>query len=109
MAMHLLCGLYVNELLERLLQPFDSHPKLYVYYQYVLNELVSGEDIEGALRTFEHRLLDELGVLPELKQTSAESVYCLNPGAWLCFCWRSNGEKQGVLLLWLAVVSDCCR
>ncbi|WP_415899005.1 DNA repair protein RecO [Neptuniibacter sp. QD48_11] len=75
----LLCGLYVNELLERLLQPFDGHPKLYVYYQYVLNELVSGEDIEGALRTFEHRLLDELGVLPELEQTSAESVYCFNP------------------------------
>lgn len=74
----LLCGLYVNELLERLLQPFDSLPKLYVYYQYVLNELVSGEDIEGALRTFEHRLLDELGVLPRLEQESADSVYCFS-------------------------------
>jgi len=74
----LLCGLYVNELLERLLQPFDSHPKLYVYYQYVLNELVSGQDIEGALRTFEHRLLDELGVLPKLEQEFADSVYCFN-------------------------------
>ena len=75
----LLCGLYVNELLERLLQPFDGHPKLYVYYQYVLNELVAGHDIEGALRTFEHRLLDELGVLPKLEQASDERIYYLQP------------------------------
>ncbi|WP_286237127.1 DNA repair protein RecO [Neptuniibacter halophilus] len=75
----LLCGLYVNELLQRLLQPFDAHPRLYVYYQYVLNELVSGEDIEGALRTFEHRLLDELGYLPELNQAEPDGIYLLQP------------------------------
>lgn len=75
----LLCGLYVNELLERLLQPFDGHPKLYVYYQYVLNELVAGNDIEGALRTFEHRLLDDLGVLPKLEQDCEQSIYFLQP------------------------------
>ncbi|MFT6470541.1 DNA repair protein RecO [Neptuniibacter pectenicola] len=74
----LLCGLYVNELLSRTLQPFDPHPQLYVYYQYVLNELVSGEDIEGALRTFEHRLLDELGYLPELGNQLDDQIYLLN-------------------------------
>ncbi|MDO6514138.1 MULTISPECIES: DNA repair protein RecO [unclassified Neptuniibacter] len=75
----LLCGLYVNELLSRTLQPFDPHPPLYVYYQYVLNELVSGKDIEGALRTFEHRLLDELGYLPELGNQQDEQIYLLDP------------------------------
>jgi DNA repair protein RecO (recombination protein O) len=71
----LLCGLYVNELLDRLMLPFDAHPQLYVYYQYVLNELLSGEDIEGGLRTFEHRLLSELGLMPDLSAKKAEQIY----------------------------------
>jgi DNA repair protein RecO (recombination protein O) len=75
----LLCGLYVNELLSRTIQPFDPHPQLYVYYQYVLNELVSGLDIQGALRTFEHRLLDDLGYLPDLDHKSPDAIYLLNP------------------------------
>ena len=71
----LLCGLYLNELLARLLQPFDPHPQLYVYYQYALNELLQGDDIEGALRTFEHRLLNDLGLLPDLSNKKTEGVY----------------------------------
>ncbi len=77
----LLCGLYLNELLERTLLPFDPHPKLYVYYQYALNELAAGTDVEGALRTFEHRLLDELGHLPELEGKVHDRVYRLDPEA----------------------------
>lgn len=75
----LLCGLYVNELLARTLQPFDAHPQLYVYYQYVLNELISGNDIQGALRTFEHRLLNDLGHLPDLSNKAPDKIYLLNP------------------------------
>ena len=71
----LLCGLYVNELLDRLMLPFDPHPQLYVYYQYVLNELLSGEDIEGGLRTFEHRLLAELGLMPDLSDKKTDQIY----------------------------------
>lgn len=74
----LLCGLYVNELVERLMLPFDAHPQLYVYYQYVLNELLKGSDIEGALRTFEHRLLVELGLFPDLEGLMADQVYLLS-------------------------------
>ena len=73
----LLCGLYVNELLDRLMLPFDPHPQLYVYYQYVLNELLSGEDIEGGLRTFEHRLLAELGLMPDLSDKKTNQIYLL--------------------------------
>ncbi|MDI3323109.1 DNA repair protein RecO [Pontibacterium granulatum] len=76
----LMCGLYVNELLERLLQPLDPHPHLYVYYQYVVNELRSGEDIEGALRTFERRLMMELGHAPDLTDLEPDGIYVYDPG-----------------------------
>lgn len=71
----LMCGLYINELLERMLQPLEPCPRLYVYYQYVINALNSGDDIEGALRTFEHRLLLELGVAPLLSDVEAGGIY----------------------------------
>ncbi len=57
----LLCGLYLNELLQRLLRPHDPHPRLFVYFRYALNELKLSQDIEGALRTFERQLLEQLG------------------------------------------------
>lgn len=75
----LICGLYVNELLERLLQPLDPHPRLYVYYQYVINELRAADDIEGALRTFERHLLIELGYAPDLRVIESDAVYLYKP------------------------------
>ncbi|UTW03805.1 DNA repair protein RecO [Amphritea atlantica] len=71
----LICGLYVNELLERLLQPTDPHPRLYVYYQYVLNELLAAKDIELALRTFEQQLLQQLGYQFDVQQCQPERIY----------------------------------
>lgn len=71
----LMCGLYVNELLERLLQPADPHPELYVYYQYVLNALLDGEDIELALRTFEQQLLQQLGYQFDVSHCQAQQIY----------------------------------
>lgn len=62
----LICGLYVNELLERVLVNWEPYPRLFVYYQYVLNELATGADLEGALRTFERRLLLEMGYAMDL-------------------------------------------
>lgn len=57
----LLCGLYANELLQRLLQPADPHPRLYLYYTYLIRELQQSTDLEGALRTFERQLLENMG------------------------------------------------
>ncbi|SEQ62889.1 DNA replication and repair protein RecO [Amphritea atlantica] len=71
----LICGLYVNELLERLLQPSDPHPRLYVYYQYVLNELLAASDIELALRTFEQQLLQQLGYQFDVQQCQPQGIY----------------------------------
>ncbi len=78
----LICGLYINELLQKLLSPFDPVPRLYVYYQYVLNELVSASDIEGALRTFERRLLTELGFGLPFDQIAADRMYRFDVASW---------------------------
>jgi DNA repair protein RecO (recombination protein O) len=56
-----LSGLYVNELLLRLLQRHDPHPGLFAAYQTVLEALADTGDEAAALRIFEKRLLAEIG------------------------------------------------
>lgn len=75
----LLCGLYLNELLQRLLRPHDPHPRLFVYFRYALNELRLDQDIEGALRTFEHQLLEQLGFGLNLDSLEPERLYVWCP------------------------------
>ncbi len=55
------CGLYLNELLIRLVAVEDPQPRLFAYYQLVLGELAAGGAMEPLLRLFERRLLDALG------------------------------------------------
>lgn len=57
-------GLYLNELLVRLLPRFDPCPNLFDVYQRTLQDLVTSTDmgfIERCLRIFEKQLLVELG------------------------------------------------
>ena len=58
---HLYSGLYMNELLARLLHHDDPHVRLFDHYAAVLTLLVEGEDEEIPLRRFELILLEELG------------------------------------------------
>ncbi|MCV6589583.1 MAG: DNA repair protein RecO [Marinobacterium sp.] len=76
----LICGLYVNELLERTLIAGESQPKLFVYYQYVLDALVKAEDIEGALRAFEYQLLETMGYGLDLSAVCKGGHYRYQPG-----------------------------
>lgn len=64
----LLSGLYLNELLMRLLARDDPHPTLFDAYASVVQVLASehGEALEPALRAFELLLLREIGLLPLL-------------------------------------------
>ncbi|MBU2885042.1 DNA repair protein RecO [Gilvimarinus agarilyticus] len=55
-------GLYLNELLVRLLPEWYAHSSLYDDYQWALGALSEGGDIEVILRQLEGRLLDSLGV-----------------------------------------------
>ncbi len=54
-------GLYLNELLLRLLPAEDAHPALFDHYALTLQALASNPPLEPLLRAFEWRLLDELG------------------------------------------------
>ncbi len=64
----LLSGLYLNELLMRVLQKHDPHPQLYTIYQNTLLELQGSHLKQKTLRLFEMRLLEELGYGLQLKQ-----------------------------------------
>lgn len=52
---------YINELLLRLLQPFDSHTELFAYYQQALKQLGAAQWPDAVLRPFELFLLQQLG------------------------------------------------
>lgn len=69
-------GLYLNELLVRLLHRHDPHPQLFAAYGRALSELATGDAVEPALRRFEFTLLHELGYGFELATDgrSGESV-----------------------------------
>jgi DNA repair protein RecO (recombination protein O) len=56
-----LAGLYVNELLVRLLPRLDPQPGLFAAYRILLTELAATSGEEPPLRRFEKRLLEELG------------------------------------------------
>ncbi len=57
----LFSGLYLNELLIRLLPAEDPHPAVFEHYAATLRALAEGRALEPLLRSFEWRLLDDLG------------------------------------------------
>ena len=57
----LFAGMYLNELLTRCLPPEEPAAPLFAAYGDTLARLAAGDDLEPALRTFERRLLRELG------------------------------------------------
>lgn len=57
----LFSGLYLNELLIRLLPAEDPHPGVFDHYTATLQALSQGRALEPLLRSFEWRLLDDLG------------------------------------------------
>jgi DNA repair protein RecO (recombination protein O) len=67
----LMCGFYLNELVLRLLPRDDPHEALFDFYNGSLSELSHPARQASALRTFERRLLAELGNAPLLEQDAA--------------------------------------
>lgn len=57
----LYCGLYVNELLMRLLHRGDPHLEVFERYRHVLGELASDMPPQPLLRVFEKHLLEAIG------------------------------------------------
>lgn len=59
---NLFSGIYLNELLLKLLQRFDPYPNLFQHYQTTLQQLqAENADTSKVLRQFEKKLLSELG------------------------------------------------
>lgn len=57
----LYCGLYLNELLMRLLHRGDPHAEVFERYRHVLSELASETSPQPLLRVFEKHLLEAIG------------------------------------------------
>jgi len=57
----LYCGMYLNELLMRLLHRSDPHVEVFERYRHVLSELASDEPAQPVLRVFEKHLLEAIG------------------------------------------------
>lgn len=77
----LFSGLYLNELLVRLLHRHDPHPQLFAAYGRTLESLAGEAAVEELLRRFEFTLLDELGygIALDREGDSGEPVVA---GAW---------------------------
>lgn len=54
-------GLYINELLQRVLPAADPHPSLFAAYIQVITELSETDDVEPVLRRFECSFAEALG------------------------------------------------
>jgi DNA repair protein RecO (recombination protein O) len=76
----LFSGMYINELLARLMHNHVEHRQLYHTYQETLLALHGDHPVEPALRGFELQLLNELGYGINLK-TESGSDLPLNPSA----------------------------
>lgn len=80
----LFSGLYVNELLVRLLHRHDAHPKLFSAYGQTLDALCQADTVDMVLRHFEFALLDELGYGFGL-DTDGRSGAPVQAGSWYHF------------------------
>ncbi len=99
----LVSGLYLNELLMRLLPADDPHPRVFDSYSDTLGQLALGESIDIALRRFELLLLDELGYGINLNTDAfndepllAERFYYFESGVGLISCVASTSAGQAV-------------
>ena len=94
-------GLYVNELLMRLLPEWDPHPGLYDGYGRLLRRLAEEGEAEPPLRRFELQLLAELGYGFALDRTAAgvplgpDDCYGFVPGSGLMPASRTGQDPGG--------------
>ena len=103
----LYCGMYLNELLVRLLQRDDPHPELLALYEAALRALSEATlPMDVSLRWFEMNLMDELGYGLSLRHDSeghaivAQQQYDYVAGEGLVA--KTAGKFSGDLLLALA-------
>lgn len=91
----LYCGLYVNELLMRMLHQHDPHEFLFSRYIQILELLETEESVQPSLRLFERDLLSELGYGLVLDHDIQNSE-ALDPEAMYEYVVDAGPRRQGV-------------
>lgn len=91
----LFSGLYLNELIVRLLPSDDPHPGLFDHYAATLPALADGRPLQPLLRAFEWRLLDDLGYGFSLSQDTLGEP--LEPSG--LYRYRSEGGFEPIAAL----------
>ncbi len=97
-----LCGLYINELVVKLLPLAEADPALFVAYQSALVGLQQKDNTEIVLRLFEKRLLTCLGyglVIDRVASTNmlidSQSRYSYQPGLGLIH-WQQGQQVRSI-------------
>ncbi len=88
---YLYSGLYLNELIVRLVHPNDPSPEVFSAYVDVMGSLVEGRPLETILRIFEFRMLADLGAFPSFTE-DAGSGQSINSRAY--YYWE---PEQGFI------------
>ena len=83
----LFSGLYMNELLMRLLHRFDPHPELFHHYGDAVEALGHGQRAEAVLRVFEKQMLESIGygLVLDRDIDSGEPIH----GDW-AYCYQTD-------------------
>lgn len=95
----ILCGLYINELVVRLLVRHHPEPLVFDAYLQILTDLQQAGQPEQALRIFEKRLLEALGYGLDLQHDQqGESImehhyYRYQPDRGLLSCAENHPER----------------
>lgn len=106
----LFSGFYMNELLMKFLPRQDAHEHLFDVYAETLPSLVSSRDenVEAALRAFELKLLQAVGLLPELgvvtltrQDVRSDARYALLPEAGIASARPGESPISGQVLIGL--------
>jgi DNA repair protein RecO (recombination protein O) len=97
----LYCGFYLNELVMRLLGRNDPQEDLFAFYHAALTRLAQGTDLDGPLRQFELRLLQDAGYALDLERewdtrqpVAAHGRYVYEPERGV----RAAGPDEGGLV-----------
>lgn len=115
-------GLYLNELMQRILPPADPHPTLFAAYIDTLAKLAESSDVEPVLRQFEQNFAAALGydfawdlATDSGRPVEAGGQYCYDPEQGVVAAPTQGVRLQGLqgsVLLALAegdLSSDACR
>jgi len=101
----LMCGFYLNELILRLLPRDDPHEALFDAYSEALARLSAAQSFPAVLRSFEKRLLAELGYAPLLDREALNGEpiepsvsYVYEPDRGPVRAYRS-GDRAGDLFV----------